>query len=147
MFLFVSIPNKLKFAFVQAIIPTDHLNNMNDSKISMTRLLFDGDGGGDDRRLNLLAKQVLKWTTSAYSNDATDEDIAKKIESDDDKQHASLLASVLNIHWNVQKTRLVQTMAANESKNYEMLYDQIKEEIEKAVVAIKDTKGTSHFIV
>lgn len=36
-------------------------------------------------------------------------------------------------------------MAANETKNYEMLYDQIKEEIEKAAIAIKDTKGTFYF--
>jgi hypothetical protein len=29
-----------------------------DEQAVKTRLLLDGDGGGDDRRLNLLAKQV-----------------------------------------------------------------------------------------
>jgi hypothetical protein len=30
-----------------------------DEQAVKTRLLLDGDGGGDDRRLNLLAKQVI----------------------------------------------------------------------------------------
>jgi hypothetical protein len=34
-----------------------------------------------------------------------------------------------------------QTMTANETRNYESLFDHIKEEIDKASVAIKNTKG------
>lgn len=33
-------------------------------EIIKRRLLIDGDGTGDDRRLNMLLKQFLKWTFS-----------------------------------------------------------------------------------
>lgn len=43
-----------------------------------------------------------------FSSDAADDDAAKKAEAEDEKQYASLIASVLTIQWNVQKTNLVQ---------------------------------------
>jgi flagellin-specific chaperone FliS len=38
-------------------------------------------------------------------------------------------------------------MAANETENYQMLYDEIKAEIEKAADAIKETKGLVSFLL
>ncbi len=35
----------------------------NEDHVVKTRLLLDGDGGGDDRRLNNLAKQVKNLKT------------------------------------------------------------------------------------
>ncbi|VVC46461.1 THO complex subunit 7/Mft1, partial [Cinara cedri] len=32
------------------------------------RLLIDGDGTGDDRRLNILLKKFLKWSNTEYTN-------------------------------------------------------------------------------
>ena len=34
-------------------------------------------------------------------------------------------------------------MAANETRNYEQLFNQIKTEIDKATVAIRETKGNT----
>lgn len=38
------------------------------------RLLIDGDGTGDDRRLNVLLKTLIKWSTS------TDEKAEERLE-------------------------------------------------------------------
>ena len=43
-----------------------------------------------------------------YSSDAADDETAKKIDADDEKQHASLIASALAVQWNFQRTHLVQ---------------------------------------
>lgn len=37
---------------------------MSDEEVIRRRLLVDGDGTGDDRRLNILFKTMLKWCNS-----------------------------------------------------------------------------------
>lgn len=40
-------------------------------EIIKQRLLIDGDGTGEDRRLNMLLKQFLKWANSKNDSQET----------------------------------------------------------------------------
>jgi hypothetical protein len=52
--------------------------------------------------------QVIKWSASPWALDAGDDEAAKKIESDDVKHHASMIAQLMLTRWNDEKTKLVQ---------------------------------------
>jgi hypothetical protein len=51
---------------------------------------------------------VIKWSASPWALDACDDEAAKKIESDDVKHHASMIAQLMLTRWNDEKTKLVQ---------------------------------------
>ena len=48
-----------------------------DDAIMKTRLLIDGDGMGDDRKINTLIRQIVKF--AAVSADETSEDVSLSI--------------------------------------------------------------------
>lgn len=97
------------------------------------RLLFDGDGTGDDRRLTVLAKLAFKWAQMGTSADAKEED--------DAKMHARLSAQLLQIRWMDEKSKLVQKMNGIEAANYEALFGAIKEQISRAERQIAEARG------
>lgn len=43
--------------------------SVDDEAIIKRRLLIDGDGTGDDRRLNVLLKTYIKWCNSSDETD------------------------------------------------------------------------------
>ena len=51
-----------------------------EENVVKNRLLFDGDGNGDDRRLNVLVKLTMKWCHATNPNGDPEEDI--KVSSD-----------------------------------------------------------------
>merc|ERR1712109_387892 len=95
------------------------------------RLLFDGDGNGDDRRLNMLLKLTTKWAHATNPNGDPEEDI---------KTHAKLRAQLLQCQWTDEKTKLVQAMNEREANTYEQLFEKIRSEIEHAEKEINETK-------
>ena len=46
-----------------------------EENVVKNRLLFDGDGNGDDRRLNMLLKLTTKWGHATNPNGDPEEDI------------------------------------------------------------------------
>merc|ERR1712062_834817 len=96
-----------------------------DESVVRTRLLLDGDGTGDDRRLNQIAKSFIQWVSSK------DEDDSEATKEDHRKQHSRLLATLAQCEWIHGKSSLVRDMNRKEAENYEKLYDQINEKLFK----------------
>eukprot|EP00093_Oithona_nana_P004894 04894.XXX_70099_70801_1 [CDS] Oithona nana genome sequencing. len=105
-----------------------------DESVVRTRLLLDGDGTGDDRRLNQIAKSFIQWVSSK------DEDDSETTKEDHRKQHSRLLATLAQCEWIQGKSSLVREMNRKEAENYEKLYEQINGEIVEAEKEIQTTK-------
>ncbi len=57
---------------------------------------------------------MIKWSSTPWASDAPDAESAQKIEAEDGKHHASMLAQLLFIRWNDEKTKLVQVCLTNQ---------------------------------
>merc|ERR1739844_21121 len=107
----------------------------NDENVVRTRLLLDGDGTGDDRRLNNISKMFIKWVVTK------DDENPEKAKEDNKMHYSRLMASIAQCEWTENKSKLVQDMNRTEAKNYEKLYEQIKLEISQAEEEIRQTKA------
>ena len=93
------------------------------------RLLIDGDGTGDDRRLNMLLKALIKWCCS--------EDDRNTIEV----QYQRMLTQLAGIEWNMTKSRMAAAMNQAELENYEVLHQKVESGITEAREEIEGTKA------
>lgn len=92
------------------------------------RLLIDGDGTGDDRRINVLLKSFIKWANCPEP---------------DNKEHEKLqamLSQLAQCEFAQKKSRLVSGMSQEELKNYERMSTDIEVQIEEAKKDIEKTK-------
>ncbi|XP_067951898.1 THO complex subunit 7 homolog [Watersipora subatra] len=103
--------------------------NVTEDEIVRRKLLVDGDGGGDDKRLVLLQKYVVDWC-----NDTTDTDV------ESDVKYEKLISSLCNIEYQAEKTWLVQQMATREQERYDRLHDEIGEKVQAANSQIENCK-------
>ncbi|CAD6223001.1 GSCOCG00005344001-RA-CDS [Cotesia congregata] len=99
---------------------------MSDEEVIRRRLLVDGDGIGDDRRINMLLKSFVKW--------ANNPDV-------DTTLHKRILASLAQCEFAQKKSHFMSSMSQDELKNYKKLYDDIGTEIEQAKQDIETTKA------
>ncbi|XP_014096138.1 THO complex protein 7 [Bactrocera oleae] len=102
---------------------------MSDEEIIKRRLLIDGDGTGDDRRLNMLLKQFLKWTFSKNDSPENNQIIYDR-----------LLAQMAQCEFAAAKTDYTSKMIQEELKNYAKLSDSIEKSIELARNEIEESK-------
>ena len=51
------------------------MSSYTEENVVKNRLLFDGDGNGDARRLNMLLKLTTKWAHATNPNGDPEEDI------------------------------------------------------------------------
>ena len=93
------------------------------------RLLIDGDGTGDDRRLNMLLKALIKWC-SAEDDQHTCE-----------LQYQRMLTQLAGIEWNMTKSRMAAAMNQAELENYEFLHQKVEAGITEAREEIEATKA------
>ena len=87
---------------------------MSDEEVIRRRLMIDGDGTGDDRRLNMFLKNLTKW---AMSDDVSS--------SDRYLTHERLLSQLSQCEFSIAKSQLGWKMNETELENYETLYKQI----------------------
>ncbi|XP_004921721.1 THO complex subunit 7 homolog isoform X2 [Bombyx mori] len=93
------------------------------------RLLIDGDGTGDDRRLNVLLKTLIKWCNT--TDDKPEESKAT---------HDRMLAQLAQCEFAVTKSQLGSEMMAAELKSYEALSKILESGIEVAKENIQKSK-------
>ena len=93
------------------------------------RLLIDGDGTGDDRRLNMLLKALIKWC-SAEDDQHTCE-----------LQYQRMLTQLAGIEWNMTKSRMAAAMNQAELENYAVLHQKVEAGITEAREEIEGTKA------
>ncbi|XP_069493740.1 THO complex subunit 7 homolog [Ambystoma mexicanum] len=97
-----------------------------DDEVIRKRLLIDGDGAGDDRRINLLVKSFVKWCRS---------------EPDEgDAQYQLMLSMLSQCEFSMGKALLVYDMNLREMTNYKQMYTDIECSIAAAHEKIADYK-------
>ena len=99
---------------------------MSDEEVIRRRLLIDGDGTGDDRRITMLLKSFIKWVNSS--------DV-------DNTLHERMLSQLAQCEFAQRKSRLVSNMSQEELKSYEQLSKEIEIQIEEAKRDIEKTKA------
>ncbi|KAH8380565.1 hypothetical protein KR009_011477, partial [Drosophila setifemur] len=97
-------------------------------EIIKQRLLIDGDGTGEDRRLNVLLKQFLKWANA--KNDSPDSQVMH------DRLMAQFAQCKLTAMKNVQTLQMIEA----ERENYSRLVEQHEESIVLAREEIEASK-------
>ncbi|ALC43592.1 thoc7 [Drosophila busckii] len=102
---------------------------MNDEEIIKQRLLIDGDGTGEDRRLNVLLKQFLKWANSKNDTPENNQIMYDRLMV----QFSQCQFAALK---NVQTLKMIQ----EENGNYSKLAEKHKESIEIAKEEIEASK-------
>uniref|UniRef100_A0A0A9XN42 THO complex subunit 7 n=3 Tax=Lygus hesperus TaxID=30085 RepID=A0A0A9XN42_LYGHE len=101
---------------------------MNEEEVIRQRLLIDGDGTGDERRINHLLKKFMKW--SSREDDAPDVQVVRD----------QILSQVAQCEYAFLKSRLTAAMTDSELENYDNLSNQIDSEISNIKEAILSTK-------
>ncbi|XP_013097542.1 THO complex protein 7 [Stomoxys calcitrans] len=102
---------------------------MTDEEIIKKRLLIDGDGTGDDRRLNMLLKQFLKWMYSKNDSPENNQIIYDR-----------LMAQLAQCQFAAAKTERTSQMIDEELENYQKLSQTIEKNIEAAKLEIEESK-------
>ncbi|KTG02528.1 hypothetical protein cypCar_00006111 [Cyprinus carpio] len=92
------------------------------------RLLIDGDGAGDDRRINVLMKSFTKWCHSSFSPE------------EGFSQYQRMVTSLAQCEFSMGKTLLVYDMNLKEMENYEAIYADIEKSITSAHEKIAECK-------
>ncbi|XP_035890684.1 THO complex subunit 7 homolog [Anopheles stephensi] len=101
---------------------------MSDEEVIKRRLQIDGDGTGDDRRLNDLLKTFIKWCNS---NEASDNSQAI---------YDRLLAQLAQCEFDMKKSDFYASVMQQEVKNYATISDTIESGIETAKAQIVQSK-------
>ncbi|KAL3977915.1 BRISC complex subunit Abro1 [Sarotherodon galilaeus] len=92
------------------------------------RLLIDGDGAGDDRRINLLLKSFTKWCNSPGTPE------------EGFTQYQRMLGILAQCEFSMGKTLMVYDMNLREMENYEKIYSNIEQNIASAHEKIAECK-------
>ncbi|XP_031626809.1 THO complex subunit 7 homolog [Contarinia nasturtii] len=100
----------------------------NDESVIKRRLLIDGDGTGDDRRLNVLLKSFIKWSNT--------KDTAENTQAAYDR----MLGQLAQCEFTVRKSAFCRKMMQDELDNYKDISKAIDGGIEQAKVQITQSK-------
>ena len=86
--------------------------------------MFEGEGTGDDRRLNLLIKNFCQWSNS-FGNDS----VSKEWQ---DLLYQRMLALISEAEISMKKSDIVKQACNAEQKEYDHIYDRIDINIDEA---------------
>eukprot|EP00095_Tigriopus_kingsejongensis_P005162 maker-scaffold237_size242172-snap-gene-0.14 protein:Tk05162 transcript:maker-scaffold237_size242172-snap-gene-0.14-mRNA-1 annotation:"tho complex subunit 7 homolog" len=100
-----------------------------DEDFLKTRLLIDGDGTGDDRRLNTLHKLILRF---AHMDEESPEEVKK--------QYERAMALLATCQWIDERTKLVQAMNQTELRKCQEIYTKIEDAIQDTHTLIEQER-------
>lgn len=100
-----------------------------DDDMIRKRLLIDGEGIGDDRKIQTLLKTFLKWFHNTEGSQA-----------EKDVLYNKMLILLTQCNFNIVKTSQVYEMNQKEMQNYKKLFEEIEENIKKANEQISECK-------
>lgn len=100
------------------------------------RLLIEGDSGNEDRIINKLIKNFVKWTNSFYAENGV-------ISEDENSEslYEQLVSNLGHAEFGLVRNQFIVEMNRNEQENYKILYEKISNEIEKAKKKILENKA------
>lgn len=93
-------------------------------------MLIDGDGTGDDRRLNVLIKSILKWSSTVEESPA--------------EKHLTLdkmLAQLCQCEFALKRSLLLSATNAKQLDKYQLLQTKLEEKIKEVKVLIEESKN------
>lgn len=102
---------------------------VSEDQIIRSRLLIDGDGAGDDRRINVLLKGFTKWCSTP--GDAPEDGLT---------HYQRMLGILAQCEFSMGKTLMVYDMNLREMENYEETYANIERSIAAAHEKIAECK-------
>lgn len=102
---------------------------ISDDEVIKKRLLIDGDGGNDDKRLNNLIKTFIRWCNSSESSE------------DNHLTCQRMLATLAQCDLTIDKSAQIYRMNQLEQTNYQILNKQIEQKIKEAQEKISECKN------
>ncbi|XP_022903781.1 THO complex subunit 7 homolog [Onthophagus taurus] len=102
---------------------------MSDEEVIRRRLLIDGDGTGDDRRLNALLKAVIKFANSSDDSETENQIIFDR-----------MLSQIAQCEFAMRRSLLLQKTNQRELENYKIIQSVLEEKILKVKKAIEEIK-------
>ncbi|VVC28171.1 Hypothetical protein CINCED_3A005005 [Cinara cedri] len=108
---------------------------MNDEEVIGRKLLIDGDGIGDDRRLNILLKSYLKWCNTKYTDPFESQKVMEKMLVHLNLCEHAMKKSQAVSRMNVEEMLMYDNMSSeidHNIKNTKTEIDYAKEELKKA---------------
>ncbi|KAJ8965760.1 hypothetical protein NQ314_003918 [Rhamnusium bicolor] len=105
---------------------------MTEEHIIKRRLMFDGEGTGDDRRINLLQKMIVKWVLTDYQSQEENQIMYNKI-----------LSQLCLIEHSRQKSDLVKLKNEKQLQQYKDYQNEVAINVEN----VKETINTSKIIL
>lgn len=109
-----------------------------DDEIIKKKLLIDGDGIGDDKRINLLLKNLIKWCDQKSNSDDNRQQTVNYEE--ETLNYEKLIALVGQCEHALNKSTLFQEMNQFEMNYYDELALKIQQTIEQTQIKIKKLK-------
>lgn len=101
-----------------------------DETIIKRRLQIDGEGVGDDRKINLLLKTFTRFCNATDNEEGSDASLT----------HERILTQLSHCEFSVLKSDLSENMIDEELKNYKKVSDNIAERIEMVKDQIEQSK-------
>lgn len=106
------------------------------------RLLIEGDSGNEDRLINKIIKNFVKWTNSFYANPSVNGTEGSQASEEESSEflYEQLIANLAHAEFGFLRNQFILDMNKAEQENYEILYQKINNEIEKAKKKIVENK-------
>jgi len=99
-----------------------------EEEVIRRRLLFDGDGTGDDKRITTILKTIIKWSSTPYDDEERN------------LHYQKILALLDQAEYYMTKHHFSYLMNIKERENYEQLFLHIKQQILDAKQDIAECK-------
>ena len=106
------------------------------------RLLIEGDSGNEDRLINKLTKTFVKWSNyiANESSLSSQQTPTPSDEENIDNLYEQMMLSLSNAEFGLLRNHFIYEMNRVEQENYQILYEKINSEIEKAKKRIIESK-------
>ncbi|XP_047146603.1 THO complex subunit 7 homolog isoform X1 [Hydra vulgaris] len=99
-----------------------------EDEIIRRRLLFDGDGTGDDKRIATIIRTIIQWS------------VTKCDEDERNMMYQKIISMLHHCEYSFRKHHLSYLMNIKERQHYESLYEHVEKQIEEAKDEIKFCK-------
>ncbi|XP_057296472.1 THO complex subunit 7 homolog [Hydractinia symbiolongicarpus] len=93
---------------------------VSEDDIIRRRLLYDGDGTGEEKRITTILKTIIKWSTADFDDEERN------------LTYQKIVALLRQCEYSMTKHHLAYLMNTEERDNYEKLYQQIQGKIVEA---------------
>ncbi|XP_044756570.1 THO complex subunit 7 homolog isoform X1 [Coccinella septempunctata] len=103
---------------------------MSDEEVIRRRLLIDGDGTGDDRRLNVILKNLTKWAHSTGTEPNDNQIVLDRT-----------LWQLGLCEFSVKRSKILRKTSTKQLRKYSQIQEKLEMEITKTKDSIEESKN------